>query len=220
VKMTMPWLSPAQPFKPAAVTPVERQRILDTIAAASESHARQCIHDAENQTRVEAKVRAAEEALTETRREAADFQAAQMGRSLAHDLRIRRQQALLRAGAPEVIDRFITDVDAAVEATRRAVQVIGSTDRGRDEVTGALLESTVATNTASVRRRLDALYTARTRAEELKLAMDVSEEAVKVILRDLLTTIPDVEPAFRTLGDIHSPGELRTIAWRVEGATR
>jgi hypothetical protein len=112
------------------------------------------------------------------------------------------------------------DLDIVFDDTRRGLQMLGSPDRGRDDLTGTLLDATLTTNGPSVRRRLGAIRAAQVHADALKLSLDVSEDAVKARLRELLAEIPEIEPALREAGPVHTPAELREVAWRLEGVTR
>ena len=159
-----------------------------------------CARDADDLARAIAEEREAEAKLADARLGRAGLETEQLSRSLAHTQRISSLEARLRAGASELIDRFITDLDILFDDARRGVQILGSPDRERDELTGTLLDATLVTNAPSVRRRLEAIGAAQVQAAALKLGVDVSEDAVKTHLRELLAEIPEIEPALRAAG--------------------
>lgn len=215
------WLHPATPSRPAATTPAERQKTLDDIALERRCFEAACARDVQNLAAAAADEREAETRLVAAKHRHAEIATAQLSASLAHGVRISNLTAHLIAGAPECIDRFIADLNAEAEETRRRFEALGSGDRERNEITGELSAPMIATNAASVRSRLDAIYAAVARAQALKLdEVDVNEDTIKATLRQLLAGLPAVEGALRETGPLFTPAEVRHAEWRRQGATR
>ena len=70
------------------------------------------------------------------------------------------------------------DLDVLTDETRLQFKVLESPAGLRDDLTGALRAPAIATNAASVERRLRAIEAARVRAETMKLEPEVAEKAV------------------------------------------
>lgn len=220
MRIPMPWLSLAQPPKPTATTPADRQKIYNASVADSEALADAQARDAEALAREKALAADLAANTAAARQRCVVIETRMLTRSLAYGVRDAARKAELCAGAPEIVDRFLSDMTAELDATRRLVEILGSTDLERDEISGALRPARIATNSASVGRRLTAISAAMARAEALKLEVDVNEDTIKATLRELLVGLPAVEGAVREVGSIHSPAELRAAKWRREGSTR
>jgi hypothetical protein len=222
MKNVMRWLhkssEPSTP--PPALTPGARREVLDQIAVEVEQFALADERAAKELATAEACERDAEAMLAEARLRCAQVTSNRLTESLAHGLRVRALEARLRGGVPESIDDLINDLLVLEDETRLQLQVDVVGGSRLNELTGALSPPEVATNTSSVRRRLEAIRAARTRAEALKLEVDVSDDRVRNFLRDLPATLPEVHGAMREGGDVFSDAELRQVAWRLEEGKR
>lgn len=166
-------------------------------------------------------MRQAETQLADARRRHAELGAEQISRSLTHEWRISGLEALLRAGAPEFLDRFLMDLDVLTDETRLQFKVLKSVAGLRDDLTGALPRS----RHRDERRERGAAFPRHRgrpgpRRREMKLEPELAEEAVKTTLRELLAGLPAVESPLRETGPIFTPAELREAEWRREEAKR
>jgi hypothetical protein len=209
------WLHPATPpTRPAATTTAERRKTLADIAAERERFAAACARDAEHRATASAEVCQAEIRLADAQRRRAEIETAALGRSLTHSLRISALEAHLRSGAAPCLGRFLSDLAALVDETRLQSEVLKADAGARDDFTGALSAPAIATNAASVGRRLRAIDAARVRVVALTLEPEADEEVLRATLRELLAGLPAVEPALREAGPVHSAAELREVEWR------
>jgi hypothetical protein len=146
---------------------------------------------------------------------ASEREAEALWASLNYDIRVRRLEERLRAGASEHIQVFCRDIRDQLEVLRGRgvvdmVERWGRRDPRTDKCTHEFIG-----NTDSVERRRVALGAALHAAEALQLE-PLDAEAVIARLTTLRDGIPAVEPFMVEAPDPFTPGERREAQWRLE----
>ena len=204
---------PGPPDPPVPVSIAARQAVLDALAAELERYAQ----ISRRLGTAAARAQAREDEIAALHREATqhrvDASAAALAESLTHERQVHRLEAQLRRGAPECIDRFLSELEAVEQEMRLAVETRIS-DGHADPMSGHRVPI-VSTNAPGIDARLAALQAARVSAEALRLTA-LSEAEILAQLTALRDGIPDMEPLARDQSWVFSPGEIRQAEWRAE----
>ena len=138
----------------------------------------------------------------------------ELAASCAHDLRVSRLEARLRAGASHHLEEFCHDVRDQLEALRtRQVDVHESW--GRKDLATERRPHLIVSNLDSFGARGSALRAALAEAEALLLEA-ISDDEIVARLTALRDGIPEVQPLLHEVGDPLTPAERREIAWQEE----
>jgi hypothetical protein len=218
--MTRSWFTrpttvphPSRPPLAAATSVEDRQAVIEALAAErarAGDISRRLAADAARAREDELAAWALHREATARREEAV---VAELAESLAQEQRVRVLEAQLTAGAPECLDRFLYELLAVEEETRRAVETRST--RGHQDPVTLARGPFVFSNAASVAARLAAIRAAYRAAEALRLTALTEPEVIERLtaLRD---GIPAADPPEVDQRALYSPGELRAIEWRAE----
>jgi hypothetical protein len=205
---------PPSPVPPPAKTVSERQALLAEIAR--EQTRRETEQPDYERRRESARERLAElrALLREAEAFAVECDTEALSASLNSDVRIRRLEARLRAGASEHIEVFCRDVRDQIEVLRGR-DVVGVAERwSRPNPVTGVREHRFISNIDSVERRRVALTAALRAAEALQLE-PLDDEAIIARLTTLRDRIPEIEPFMVEASDPLTPGERREVQWRL-----